>query len=56
MPALFRFSLNNAGAALPPETPVLMDAVTKPSEQLLRHLLQGLDVQESKVETFTRLV
>ena len=56
MPALFHFSLNNAGAALPPETPVLMDAVTKPSEQLLRHLLQGLDAQESKVETFTRLV
>lgn len=56
MPALFRFSLNNAGAALPPETPVLMDAVTRPSEQLLRHLLQGLGVQESRVETFTRLV
>lgn len=52
LPALFRFSLNAARAALPPETPVLMDAVTPPSEQLLRHLLKGLDARESRVDTY----
>lgn len=54
LPALLRFCLKNAAEAFPPETTVLMDAVTPSSEQLIRHLLKGLDMQESRVETFIR--
>lgn len=56
MPALLRFCLKNAAGAFSPDTPVLLDAVTLSSEQLIRHLLQGVDVQESCVETFVRLL
>ena len=52
LPALFRFSLDAACEVYPPETLVLMDAVTEPSERLLRHLLQNLDIQEDQVDTF----
>lgn len=56
MPALFRYCMANASAAYPPDTTVLIDAVTPSSEQLVRHLLQGLDAKESCVETFVRLL
>lgn len=56
MPALFRYCMANASAAYPPETTVLLDAVTSSSEQLIRHLFKGLGAQESQVETFIRLL